>query len=95
MTVISKLSDRDGLIYEAIKIILINEGSMKWQQLQYELLKCGMFVNGNLLQQAISVMKSKGLVSKNEKDSEKNTKENTEEGAGKPAIQLFPSGTKA
>jgi hypothetical protein len=60
MTTIQKLSDRDNLIFAAIKLILVNEGNLTAKALQYKLLECGIYINGTLLKQALSVMDSKG-----------------------------------
>lgn len=60
MTVIQKLSDRENLIFEAIKIILVNEGDLSAKDLQYKLFKSGIMIKGPLLKQAISVMTTNG-----------------------------------
>jgi hypothetical protein len=64
MTVIQKLSDRDNLIFEVIKLILVNEGNITAKGLQYKLLECGIYIKGSLLKQALSVMDSRGELSK-------------------------------
>lgn len=60
MTVIQKLSDRDNLIFEAIKMILVNEGNLTAKDLQYHLFKAGIMIKGPLLKQALSVMNTNG-----------------------------------
>jgi hypothetical protein len=66
MTVIQKLSDRDNLIFDAIKLILVNEGELSPKQIQYKLFECGIYCNGTLMKQALSVMDSKGLLTRPE-----------------------------
>jgi predicted nuclease of predicted toxin-antitoxin system len=63
MTVISKLSDRDNLIFEAIKIILVNAGNISAKELQWQLFQAGIMIKGPLLKQALSVMKTNGELS--------------------------------
>jgi hypothetical protein len=77
MTVVEKLSDRNNLIFEAIKLLLVNEGSMDHKQIQYRLFCCGIYIKKELLLQAMSVMKEKGLITKPnaEKASQENGKE--------------------
>ena len=77
MSVIEKLSDRKGLIYEAITLILVNNGSLNNQELQWELFKCGIYIKRPLLLQALAVMKEKGLIGK--PNEEKDTKEESAE----------------
>lgn len=60
MTVINKLSDRDNLIFEAIKIIAVNTESISAKELQWQLFQAGIMIKGSLLQQALSVMKENG-----------------------------------
>lgn len=60
MTEILKLSDRNGLIFQAIKLIVMNEGSQNMQELQYKLFQAGIMISVTLLKQAVSVMKEKG-----------------------------------
>lgn len=60
MTVINKLSDRESLIFEAIKMILVNVGNVSAKELQWQLFQSGIMIKGPLLQQALSVMKSNG-----------------------------------
>jgi hypothetical protein len=67
MTVIQKLSDRESIIFKAIKLILVNVGNMNLKQLQWELFNRGIFIDDNLLKQAISVMNEKGLITKPDK----------------------------
>jgi hypothetical protein len=64
MTVIEKLSDRNGLIFNAIKIILVNEGNLSAKELQYKLFLSGIYIDGSKLKQALSVMSEKGLLTK-------------------------------
>lgn len=64
MTVIEKLSDRNGLIFQAIRLVLVNEGEMNLLQLQYKLFQVGIYISDAMLKQAMSVMKEKGLVGK-------------------------------
>lgn len=66
MTVIQKLSDRDNLIFDAIKLVLVNEGELSPKQIQYKLFQCGIYCNGTLMKQALSVMNSKGLLTRPE-----------------------------
>jgi len=90
MSVIEKLSDRGGLVYELIKMIMVNIGPMNVKQMQWELCKLGVYVKAPLLLQALSVMKEKKLIGK--PDEEKDTKEEdsqaeaSEAGAVTPAI---------
>lgn len=60
MTVITKLSDRDNLIFECIKVILVNKGNINAKQLQWELFQSGIYCRGSILKQALAVMKEKG-----------------------------------
>jgi hypothetical protein len=60
MTVIQKLSDREGLIFEAIKMITIHVGNVTAKDLQWRLFQSGIYIKGSLLKQAIAVMKEKG-----------------------------------
>lgn len=78
MTVVEKLSDRGNLIFEAIKLLLVNEGPMPYQKLQYRLFCCGIYIKKELLLQAMSVMKEKGLIAK---PDEKTSKESGQEKA--------------
>lgn len=64
MTVIQKLSDRDNLIFDAIKMILINQGAMEPKNLQWKLFECGIYIKGPLLKQALAVMNEKGELTK-------------------------------
>lgn len=64
MTIINRLSDRDGFIYDAIAILLVNIGYMDLKRLQFELLKCGVYVKKTLLQEAVKTMNEKGLITK-------------------------------
>ena len=64
MTVIDKLSDRNNLIFNAIKLILVNEGNLTAKQLQYKLFLAGIYIDGVKLKQALSVMDEKGLLTK-------------------------------
>lgn len=68
MTVIEKLSDRSGFIFEAIKLVLVNKGFMDAKKLQWELFQCGVFIKGPLLNQAISVMVEKGQLMRPKKE---------------------------
>jgi len=87
MTIIEKLSDRGGFIYEAILIIVKNNPPMKMSQLQYELLKCGVYIKAQLLQEAIEIMNRKKLLINEKKDS---TKETSTSQASAPIVQLEP-----
>lgn len=69
MTVIEKLSDRGGFVFEAIRLILYNKGTMKTPKLQWELFERGVFVKEALLKQAISVMKENRMLKLEEKES--------------------------
>jgi len=64
MTIIQKLSDRDGFIYEAIKMILVNMGPMPVARIQFELFKCGVYIKHPLLIEAMKSMDEKGLLTK-------------------------------
>lgn len=64
MTIIQKLSDRDGFIYEAIKLVLVNGGPMNHQKLQWILFQAGVYIKQPLLIEAMKTMKEKGLISK-------------------------------
>lgn len=64
MTILEKLSDRNSFIFEAIKLILVNQGNMDLKRLQWELFQCGVYVRKDLLKQAVSVMNEKGLLTK-------------------------------
>jgi hypothetical protein len=64
MTVIQKLSDRDNLIFDAIKLILVNEGNVTAKQLQWKLFECGIYIKGSLLKQALAVMNQRGELTK-------------------------------
>lgn len=63
MTILQKLSDRDGFIYDVIKIIVINNKNIQLQGLQYKLLECGVYVKKPLLEEALKTMIDKGLLS--------------------------------
>lgn len=60
MTVITKLSDRDNLIFDCIKVILVNKGNINGKQLQWELFQAGIYCKGSILKQALAVLKEKG-----------------------------------
>lgn len=62
MTILQKTSDRDGFIYEAILIVLRNTGPIPDQKLQFILLSCGILVKKPLLEEALKVMKEKGIL---------------------------------
>jgi len=64
MTILQKLSDRDGFIYDVIKCILVNAGPMDMKKLQFVLLTCGVYVKKDLLEQALKTMNEKGLLTK-------------------------------
>lgn len=64
MTIIQKLSDRDGFIYEAISLCLVNMGNLNLQRLQWQLFQAGVYIKKPLLEQAIKEMTEKGLVGK-------------------------------
>lgn len=70
MTVIEKLSDRNNLIFEAIKLILVNcanhndKKGLSAKELQWKLFECGIYIKGETLKQALSVMDSKGHLTK-------------------------------
>jgi hypothetical protein len=63
MTILQKLSDRDGFIYEVIKIIVVNNKNIQLPQLQYKLLECGVYVRRPLLEEALKTMIEKKLLS--------------------------------
>lgn len=62
MTILQKLSDRDGFIFEVIKIIVINNKNIQLPQLQYKLLECGVYVKKPLLEEALKTMIEKKLI---------------------------------
>lgn len=64
MTIIKKLTDRDSFIYEVIGVLLVNIGNMDQKKLQFELLKCGIYIKKPLLTEALKIMREKGLISK-------------------------------
>lgn len=66
MTIIQKLSDRDGFIFEAIKLVLVNGGPMDHQKIQWILFQSGVYIKRPLLIEAMKTMKEKGLISKQE-----------------------------
>lgn len=66
MTIIEKLSDRGGFIYEAITLLLVNMGNMDQKKLQFELFRSGVYIKKPLLVEALKVMKEKNLISKPE-----------------------------
>jgi hypothetical protein len=66
MTILQKLSDRDGFIYEVIKIIVVNNKNIQLPQLQYKLLECGVYVRRPLLEEALKTMIEKKLLSPSE-----------------------------
>jgi hypothetical protein len=66
MTIIQKLSDRDSLIYEAIKMVLVNMEPMPLQKIQWELFKCGVYIKAPLLAEAMKTMQEKGLLTRPE-----------------------------
>lgn len=88
MSVIEKLSDRNGLVFEAIKMVLVNAGNMNIQRLQWELFKCGIYIKQPLLLQAMAVMKEKNTISRI--DEKKETSEAPGSEAGTPSLQPAP-----
>lgn len=64
MTIIQKLSDRDGFIYEAIKLLIVNMGPLPPQRIQFELFRAGVYIKKPLLDEAIEVMKKEGILGK-------------------------------
>jgi hypothetical protein len=74
MSIIEKLSDRNGLIYEAITMIMVHTGPASPPKLQWELFKCGIYIKQPLLLQAMSVMKEKGMIGRpDEKETSSET----------------------
>ena len=69
MTILQKLSDHDGFIYDVIKIIVINNKNIQVPQLQYKLLECGVYVKKPLLEEALKTMLDKGLLKPSEPQS--------------------------
>lgn len=63
MTILQKLSDRDGFIYDAIKIIINNNPNIQLPKIQYKLLECGVYVKKPLLEEALKTMIEKKLLS--------------------------------
>lgn len=84
MTVIEKLSDRNNLIFNAIKLILVNEGNLSAKELQYKLFLSGIYIDGLKLKQALSVMSEKGLLTRPE------TKTGTAEAPSKEPSNEIP-----
>lgn len=66
MTILQKLSDRDGFIFEVIKIIVNNNKDIKLPQIQYKLLECGVYVKKPLLEEALKIMIEKKLLTPTE-----------------------------
>lgn len=64
MTIIKNLSDYDHVIYEVILIILKNQGHMDMAKLQWELLKCGVYIRQPKLKEALKEMYEKKLIGK-------------------------------
>jgi hypothetical protein len=62
MTILQKLSDRDGFIFEVIKIIINNNANITLGPLQYKLLECGVYVKKPLLEEALKTMIEKKLL---------------------------------
>jgi len=62
MTILQKASDRDGFIYEVIKVILTNTGPLPEKRLQFMLLNCGVYVKKPLLEEALAFMKKEGML---------------------------------
>lgn len=82
MTIIEKLSDRNGFIYEAILLVIKNNPAMNKKQLQYKLFECGVYLKAPLMMQALSVLYEKKLLIP-PPDEEKTTAQ--EEGSKAPA----------
>lgn len=62
MTILQKLSDRDGFIFDVIKIIVINNKDIQLPGIQYKLLECGVYVKKPLLEEALKTMIEKKLL---------------------------------
>lgn len=62
MTILQKLSDRDGFIFEVIKIIVNNNKNIQLPGIQYKLLECGVYVRKPLLEEALKTMIEKKLL---------------------------------
>ena len=67
MTILQKPSDREGFIFEVIRIILLNDGNMNKQKLQRVLLGCGVYVKKPLLDEILKTMLEKKLIDPNPK----------------------------
>ena len=64
MTIIKKISDRDGLILNAVEMILVNMGDMSPKQLRWELFNRGIYIPGLLLMEVLQKMKETGHITK-------------------------------
>lgn len=64
MTILNRLSDRDGFIYDVISIIVKSDGNLSMLKLQRALLSCGVYVKKPLLEEAVKTMMDKGLLTK-------------------------------
>lgn len=64
MTVIDKLSDRNGLIFNAISLIIDNEENktLNIPRLQWRLFQYGIYIDFERLKQAVSVMIEKKII---------------------------------
>lgn len=62
MTILKSLSDRDGFIFEVIRIIVNNNKDIQLAGIQYKLLECGVYVKKTLLEEAIKTMIEKKLL---------------------------------
>lgn len=62
MTILQKTSDRDGFIFEVIKIIVNNNKNIQLPGIQYKLLECGVYVKKPLLEEALQTMIDKKLL---------------------------------
>jgi len=89
MSIIEKLSDRGGFIYEVIMVTLKNNPPMNKAKLQYELLKCGVYIKAPLLEAAINTLIEKKLLPPPNEKKEANPQEETGK-ASAPIVQLEP-----
>lgn len=64
MTIINKLNDRGGFIFDVIRIIVVNKGKMTVDKLQLELLQCGVYIQKELLRDALSRLIEKKILSR-------------------------------
>ncbi len=59
---INDISDNDYIVIDAILVILNNITNLKIASLQYELLKCGLYIGQPTLREVIRKIHDEGLV---------------------------------